>query len=120
EQLHFSMPPVHASPDEERAYRRQRLAGALRLFGEYGYEDGVSGHVTVRDPELADCYWVNPFGAPFAGIAPQDLILVNGDGQVVQGRFHVNQAAFAVHAAVHRARPGAVAVAHTHSVHGRV
>ncbi|MFC9174765.1 MULTISPECIES: class II aldolase/adducin family protein [Streptomyces] len=119
EQLHFAMPPVHVSPDEERAYRRQRLAGALRLFGEYGFEDGVSGHVTVRDPELDDCYWVNPFGAPFADIAPQDLILVNGDGQVVRGRFHVNQAAFAVHAAVHRARPGAVAVAHTHSVHGR-
>ncbi|MET9928154.1 MULTISPECIES: class II aldolase/adducin family protein [unclassified Streptomyces] len=119
EQLHFAMPPVHASPEEERAYRRQRLAGALRLFGEYGFEDGVSGHITVRDPELADCYWVNPFGAPFAGITPQDLILVNGDGQVVQGRFHVNQAAFAVHAAVHRGRPGAVAVAHTHSTHGR-
>lgn len=119
EQLRFAMPPVHATPGEERAHRRERLAGALRLFGQYGYEEGVSGHITVRDPELADCFWVNPFGAPFEDIAPQDLILVNGEGQVVQGRFHVNQAAFAVHAQVHRARPDAVAVAHTHSLHGR-
>lgn len=119
EQLQFAMPPVHASPDEERTYRRERLAGALRLFGQLGYEDGVSGHISARDPELADCFWVNPFGAPFADIAPQDLILVNGDGQVLRGRFHVNQAAFAVHAAVHRARPDTVAVAHTHSTHGR-
>ncbi|MFF7179680.1 class II aldolase/adducin family protein [Streptomyces sp. NPDC008121] len=119
EQLHFAMPPVHATPAEERAHRRQRLAGALRLFGRLGYEEGVSGHVTARDPEYPDCYWVNPFGMPFAEITASELILVNGDGQVVRGHHHVNQAAFAVHAEVHRARPEAVAVAHTHSLHGR-
>ncbi|MFB6779715.1 class II aldolase/adducin family protein [Streptomyces sp. NPDC056352] len=119
EQLQFAMPPVHESVGEERAHRKERLAGALRLFGEYGYEDGVSGHLTARDPEFADCFWVNPFGAPFDGMSPEDLILVNGDGQVVEGRHHVNQAAFAVHAQVHRARPDVVAVAHTHSLHGR-
>lgn len=119
DQLHFAMPPVHTSLEEERAYRRERLAGALRLFGEYGYEDGVSGHITARDPEFTDCFWVNPFGAPFEGLRPDELILVNGEGQVVEGRHHVNQAAFAVHAQVHRARPDVVAVAHTHSVHGR-
>ncbi|MFE6975362.1 class II aldolase/adducin family protein [Streptomyces sp. NPDC057682] len=119
DQLRFAMPPVHAGPDEERAHRKERLAGALRLFGEFGYEDGVSGHITARDPEYADCYWVNPFGVPFDGLRPEELILVNGDGQVVEGRHHVNQAAFAVHAQVHRARPDVVAVAHTHSVHGR-
>ena len=119
DQLHFAMPPVHASVEEERAHRKERLAGALRLFGAYGYEDGVSGHITARDPEFGDCYWVNPFGAPFEGLRPEELILVNGEGQVVEGRQHVNQAAFAVHAQVHRARPDVVAVAHTHSVHGR-
>ncbi|MEW2488587.1 class II aldolase/adducin family protein [Streptomyces sp. NPDC048411] len=119
EQLQFAMPPVHESVGEERAHRKERLAGALRLFGEYGYEDGVSGHLTARDPEFADCFWVNPFGAPFDGMSREDLILVNGDGQVVEGRHHVNQAAFAVHAQVHRARPDVVAVAHTHSLHGR-
>ncbi|MCX4788784.1 MULTISPECIES: class II aldolase/adducin family protein [unclassified Streptomyces] len=119
EQLQFALPPVHQSVDEERAYRKERLAGALRLFGAYGYEEGVSGHLTARDPEFADCFWVNPFGAPFDGLAPDELILVNGEGQVVDGRHHVNQAAFAVHAQVHRARPDVVAVAHTHSVHGR-
>ncbi|WP_371665594.1 class II aldolase/adducin family protein [Streptomyces sp. NBC_01241] len=119
EQLQFALPPVHQSVDEERAYRKERLAGALRLFGAYGYEEGVSGHLTARDPEFADCFWVNPFGAPFDGLAPDELILVNREGQVVDGRHHVNQAAFAVHAQVHRARPDVVAVAHTHSVHGR-
>ncbi|MEU7700414.1 class II aldolase/adducin family protein [Streptomyces sp. NPDC015492] len=119
DRLHFAMPPVHATAEEERTHRKQRLAGALRVFGRFGYEEGVSGHISARDPELPDCYWVNPFGAPFEDLTASDLILVNGDGQVVRGGQYVNQAAFTVHAQVHRARPDAVAVAHTHSPHGR-
>ncbi|MFJ3534595.1 class II aldolase/adducin family protein [Streptomyces sp. NPDC090109] len=119
DRLHFAMPPVHATAEEERVHRKQRLAGALRLFGRLGYEEGVSGHITARDPELPDCFWVNPFGAPFAETTASDLILVNGDGQVLHGGRHINQAAFTVHAQVHRARPDAVAVVHTHSLHGR-
>ncbi|MFJ8658029.1 class II aldolase/adducin family protein [Streptomyces sp. NPDC093795] len=119
DRLHFALPPVHATVEEERVHRRQRLAGALRLFGRFGYEEGVSGHITARDPEHPDCFWVNPFGAPFEEVTASDLILVDGDGQVLRGDRHVNQAAFTVHAQVHRARPDAVAVVHTHSLHGR-
>lgn len=54
EQLRFAMPPVHESAVDERAYRKERLAGARRLFGRFGYEDGVSGHMTARDPEFTD------------------------------------------------------------------
>ncbi|MGW1889448.1 class II aldolase/adducin family protein [Streptomyces sp. NPDC002004] len=119
EQLEFAMPPVHESVEDERRYRKERLAGALRIFGRLGYEDGVSGHITARDPEFGDCYWVNPFGMPFKHITVGDLVLANEEGQVVEGRSHVNQAAFTVHAQIHRARPDVVAVAHCHSVHGR-
>ncbi|MFE0422911.1 class II aldolase/adducin family protein [Streptomyces sp. NPDC058953] len=117
--LRFELPPVHESPVAERAHRKERLAGALRILGRFGYEDGVSGHITARDPELADCFWVNPFGVPFALVTAADLLLVNARGQVVEGGLRVNQAAFAVHARVHLARPDVVSVVHTHTVHGR-
>src|SRR4051812_2437350 len=119
DQLQFTMPPSHASVEDERRYRKERLAAALRLFGRYGYEEGVSGHITARDPEFTDCFWVNPFGVPFCHITVSDLILANQAGQVVEGRYHVNQAAFAVHSQVQQARPDVVAVAHSHSLHGR-
>ncbi|MBT2455101.1 class II aldolase/adducin family protein [Streptomyces sp. ISL-86] len=119
DRLRFEMPPVHEDPAEERAYRRERLTGALRLFARLGYEDGVAGHVTARDPEFEDCYWVNPFGRAFAGLTADDLLLVDGDGRVVQGERRVNQLAFAVHAAVHRARPEVVAVVRTQAPYGR-
>ncbi len=113
------MPPMHESVKDERRHRKERLAGALRLFGLLGFEDGVSGHITARDPEFTDCFWVNPFGMPFRHVTVSDLVLSNSDGQVLQGRHHVNQAAFTVHSQVHAARPDVVAVAHCHSVHGR-
>ncbi|MFF0589544.1 class II aldolase/adducin family protein [Streptomyces sp. NPDC003781] len=119
DQLRFAMPPRHDSVEDERRHRKERLACALRLFGRYGFEDGVSGHITARDPEYSDCFWVNPFGVPFAHITVSDLVLANSEGQVVQGGHHVNQAAFTVHSQVHAARPDVVAVAHCHSVHGR-
>ncbi|MDX3351481.1 class II aldolase/adducin family protein [Streptomyces anthocyanicus] len=119
DRLRFAMPPRHDSVEDERRHRKERLAGALRLFGRQGFEDGVSGHITVRDPQYTDCFWVNPFGVPFAHITVSDLVLVNSEGQVVEGGHHVNQAAFTVHSQVHAARPDVVAVAHCHSVHGR-
>ncbi|MGQ4423197.1 class II aldolase/adducin family protein [Streptomyces violaceoruber] len=119
DRLRFAMPPRHDSVEDERRHRKERLAGALRLFGRQGVEDGVSGHITVRDPQYTDCFWVNPFGVPFAHITVSDLVLVNSEGQVVEGGHHVNQAAFTVHSQVHAARPDVVAVAHCHSVHGR-
>ncbi|MER7487264.1 class II aldolase/adducin family protein [Streptomyces sp. NPDC126497] len=119
DKLRFAMPPRHESVEDERRHRKERLAGALRLFGRLGYEDGVSGHITARDPEFSDCFWVNPFGMPFRQVTVSDLVLANRDGQVVEGGHHVNQAAFTVHAQVHAARPDVVAVAHCHSVHGR-
>lgn len=119
DRLQFAMPPMHESVEDERRHRKERLAGALRLFGRLGFEDGVSGHITARDPEFTDCFWVNPFGMPFRHVTVSDLVLANSDGQVLQGRHHVNQAAFTVHSQVHAARPDVVSVAHCHSVHGR-
>jgi ribulose-5-phosphate 4-epimerase/fuculose-1-phosphate aldolase len=104
---------------EERQHRKERLAAALRVFAGLGYDEGVGGHITARDPEFADCLWVNPFGVPFQHVTVSELLLVDQEGHVLEGRRHVNQAAFAVHSQVHQARPDVVAVAHSHTTHGR-
>ncbi|PLZ03603.1 class II aldolase/adducin family protein [Burkholderia sp. WAC0059] len=104
---------------EERRHRQQRLAGAFRLFGRYGFGLGLAGHITARDPEWTDHFWVNPLGLDFGRIRVSDLLLVNHRGEIVVGDGPVNQAAFAIHAAIHTARPDVVAAAHTHSVYGK-
>ncbi len=104
---------------QERLHRKQRLAATFRLFARYGFDEGVAGHVTARDPERLDHFWVNPFGMYFGHIRASDLILVNHRGEVVEGDRPVNGAAFAIHSQIHAARPDAIAAAHSHSMHGR-
>jgi ribulose-5-phosphate 4-epimerase/fuculose-1-phosphate aldolase len=104
---------------EERLYRQQRLAATLRLFARAGFDEGAGGHVTARDPADPDCFWINPFGVPFAHVRVSDLLLVDSSGAVISGSGTVNPAGFVIHSHVHAARPDVVAVAHTHSVHGR-
>jgi ribulose-5-phosphate 4-epimerase/fuculose-1-phosphate aldolase len=117
--LIFRVPPTFDTVEEERTHRKQRLAAGFRLFSKMGFEEGVAGHITARDPELADHFWVNPFAMPFAHIKASDLLLVNHNGDVVEGRYPVNAAAFAIHSQVHQARPDAVGAAHSHSIYGK-
>ena len=107
------------SVEEERLYRKQRLAAGFRLFGKFGFDEGVAGHITARDPELEDHFWVNPFGKSFKQICVSDLLLVSHTGEVVEGNAPVNGAAFAIHSQVHAARPDVVAAAHSHSIYGK-
>jgi ribulose-5-phosphate 4-epimerase/fuculose-1-phosphate aldolase len=111
--------PKFASPQEERLHRKQRLAAAFRLFSKFGFDEGVAGHITARDPEHPDTFWVNPFGVHFSQVKVSNLIRCDHKGNVVEGDFAVNAAAFVIHSRVHAARPDAIAAAHTHSTHGR-
>jgi ribulose-5-phosphate 4-epimerase/fuculose-1-phosphate aldolase len=112
-------PPVFASPAEERQHRKEKLAGAFRLFSKCGFDEGVAGHITARDPERLDHFWVNAFGMHFSQIRVSDLILVNHEGEVVEGEHEVNLAAFAIHSQIHKARPDVIAAAHAHSLNGK-
>jgi len=112
-------PPTFNSVEEERLHRKQRLAAAFRLFGRFGFSEGIAGHITARDPERPDHLWVNPFGMHFSLIHASDSILVNDRGEVVEGNRPVNEAAFAIHSQIHAARPDVVAAAHAHSPYGK-
>jgi ribulose-5-phosphate 4-epimerase/fuculose-1-phosphate aldolase len=112
-------PPTFETVEQERQYRKQRLAAGFRLFARFGFDEGVAGHITARDPELPDHFWVNPFGMHFARIRVSDLILVNDSGEVVHGDRMVNRAAFAIHSRVHAARRDVVGAAHAHSMYGK-
>ena len=117
--LPMPMPPKFATVAEERLHRKQRLAAGFRLFSKFGFDEGVAGHITARDPEFPDTFWVNPFGVHFSQIKVSNLIRCDHVGKVVEGDYPVNTAAFVIHSRVHAARPDAVAAAHSHSTYGR-
>ena len=112
-------PPVFDSPEAEQLDRKQKLAATFRIFGKFGFDEGVAGHVTVRDPIRTDHFWVNPFGRSFKQMRVSDLILVNHDGDIVEGVGLLNDAAFAIHSRIHKNLPHVTAAAHTHSLYGK-
>lgn len=115
--------PTFDTPASERLYRKQRLAAGYRIFGQLGFEDGAvgaAGHVTVRDPEFPETFWVNPWGINFKHITVSSLIRVDHNGDIIEGEGALlNGAAFAIHSQIHAARPDVVAAAHTHSMYGK-
>lgn len=112
-------PPRFETLEQERRHRQEHLVAALRIFGRLGFGEGVAGHITVRDPEFPDHFWVNPFARSFRRLKVSDLLLVNHAGEVVIGHWPVNRAAFVLHAALHASRPEVQAAAHAHSPHGK-
>lgn len=106
---------------EERHERKLKLASAFRVFAHYGFDEGIAGHITVRDPEFTDTFWVNPFGFYFGNICVSDLIRVSMDGKILEGKHSkLNKAAFIIHSKIHHCRPDVNAVAHSHSIYGRI
>ena len=57
---------------------------------------------------------MNRFGLRFNEVTPQNLVKVNLQGQILAGEGPVNQSGFAIHGAVHAARPDAQCVLHLH------
>lgn len=104
---------------EIRHHRKKMLVAAFRIFGQFGFDEGLAGHITVRDPVLLDHFWVNPLGVSFKQMKVSDLLLVNDLGEIVKGSGYLNGAAFTIHSHIHRARPDVIAAAHAHSIYGK-
>lgn len=107
------------SIEEERLHRKRVLAASYRIFAMFGFDVGQAGHITARDPEYPDRFWVAPLGPWFGHIRVSDLVQVDHDGHILAGEGPINQAGFAIHSALHKARPDVIAAAHAHSVHGK-
>ena len=108
-----------ATVEEERLHRKRRLAASYRIFALKGYDHGLAGHITARDPEFADRFWVAPIGPWFGHIRVSDLVQVDHHGNILAGEGPINQAGFAIHSEIHKARPDVIAAAHSHSIYGK-
>lgn len=112
--------PTFPSFQKERIYRKRMLACAFRIFSKNQFDEGVAGHITVRDPEYPNTFWVNGFGVDFSEITVSNLIRCDCEGRVIEGGpLTINRAAFAIHSTIHRHRPDVVAAAHSHSLYGK-
>jgi ribulose-5-phosphate 4-epimerase/fuculose-1-phosphate aldolase len=105
-------------PDE--ATVRRDLAAAYRLAARRGWDDIVWTHISASVPGAPGRYLINRFGLRFAEVRPDNLVKVDVSGRVVDGAAApVNPSGFAIHGAVHAARPDAACVLHLHTLWGQ-
>ena len=45
--------PKFDNIEDERRHRKQRLSAAFRLFGHFGFDEGVAGHITAEIPSCS-------------------------------------------------------------------
>ncbi|KAK5700377.1 hypothetical protein LTR17_022985 [Elasticomyces elasticus] len=113
--------PIHPTFAGHRQWMLEHMAIAFRVFARKGYTEGMSGHISVRDPEFPHTFWTNPLGRHFGLLKSSDMILVNYEGEAIGGNMSrpANAAGFLIHSAVHKARPDVTAACHTHSPAGK-
>lgn len=90
------------------------LATAYQLAYLKNWDDGIYTHISAAIPGEDGAYLLNRFGLRFNEVTPQNLVKVNIHGQILSGEGPVNQTGFAIHGAVHMARPDAHCVLHLH------
>lgn len=50
--------PTFPSYAQHRQWMLEKMALAFRVFARKGYTEGMSGHISVRDPENPHTFWV--------------------------------------------------------------
>ncbi len=111
------------SVEDERAHRKRAAAIGYRIFASMRWGQHGDGHISARDPEFPDHFWLLDYGVSFDAATVGNLVLVGPDGTVAVGKAGspagaVNTAGYNIHWPVHEARPDAVAAAHTHTGFG--
>jgi ribulose-5-phosphate 4-epimerase/fuculose-1-phosphate aldolase len=102
------------------AATRRDLAAAYRLAARRGWDDIVWTHISAALPDEPGAYLINRFGLRFAEVRPDNLVKVDLQGRVIDGsNAPVNPSGFAIHGAVHAARPDALCVMHLHTRWGQ-
>lgn len=110
------------TPAAERAHRKRMCAIGYRIFGASRWGSLGDGHISARDPEFSDHFWLLDWGVPFRAATVDRLVLVGPDGTVVDESGTptgaVNTAGYNIHAPLLAARPDVVSAAHTHTPYG--
>jgi len=91
------------------------VALGYRLFAAQRWGDLGDGHISARDPERLDCFWMLRYGVSYHAATVADLVLVGPDGDLVEGDGPINIAAYYIHHPILAARPAAVSAAHVHT-----
>lgn len=91
---------------------RRALAATFRLAVRFDLHESIDNHFSLALDR--GTFLINPYGIHWARLRAGDLLVVDGEGRVLEGRGEVEATALFIHAAIHRRHPNAACVLHTH------
>jgi ribulose-5-phosphate 4-epimerase/fuculose-1-phosphate aldolase len=107
---------------DERSHRKTMCAIGYRIFAAMRWGQLGDGHISARDPEHTDHFWLLDWGVPFGDATVDKLVLVGPSGEVFDADGNatgaVNTAGYFIHSPILVARSDAVSAAHTHTAFG--
>jgi ribulose-5-phosphate 4-epimerase/fuculose-1-phosphate aldolase len=103
-----------SATDPAVSQARVDLAAALRFAQRLGFSEGICNHFSAAVPGNPELFLLNPQGLHWSEITASDLIVVDSNGNLVEGRHKAEPTAFYIHSRIHRAKPDANCVLHTH------
>lgn len=77
--------PQFTSMAEERQWLLEHMAAVFRSWARVGFNEGLSGHISIRDPEREDAIWMNPLGKHFGLMTAGDMVCLDLEGNVIGG-----------------------------------
>lgn len=111
--------PTPAGISSTEWQTRIDLAACYRLAARNGWDDTIYTHISANVPDEPGHYLINPFGDRFDEIRASTLIKIDLQGRILSDtKRRVNVTGFAIHGAVHAARPDAACVMHLHNPNG--
>jgi len=105
-------PPV--TPGETLSQARDDLSTALAAAALHGLNESIDNHFSLAVPGRDDRFLLNRYGPDWSEIAADDILEIDLDGAIVSGTGTYERTAFVIHRGVHRSRPSARCVLHTH------
>jgi len=91
------------------------LAAVYRLLDKYKLNEGICNHLTALVPGTTDRFLVIRYGLLWSEVTASNLVMVDAQGNIIEGEGPVETTAFQIHKAIHLADPAKYAcVLHTH------
>lgn len=97
---------------------KDALAKCYVILAKMGLDDRTYTHLSARIPG-ENAYYIYPLGMLFEEVTPDNLIKVDFEGNIIEGKESVfNATGYVIHSSVYKARPDVNAVFHLHTKSG--
>jgi ribulose-5-phosphate 4-epimerase/fuculose-1-phosphate aldolase len=105
---------ISATNADEISAARSDLVAAFRWAVRLGLSEGIENHFSVMVPGRASQFLLNEYGLHWAEVRVSNLLTLDFNGNVLDGRGPPDMTAFYIHSRIHSRLPHAQCVLHTH------